>query len=142
LQPEEFERRARMDCFALQWGSHGLRYGIGVEIDAWMKTGNTVLVNGSRAYLPQACERYPGLQAVQVSVDPMVLRQRLSQRGRESAAEIEGRLLRAVESFEAPAGCALARLDNNGRPQDAARELLALARGETAAATEASAPRA
>jgi ribose 1,5-bisphosphokinase len=128
LAPAEFERRARMGCFAMEWHSHGLRYGIGVEIDTWLQAGNTVLVNGSRAYLPQACLYYPALCAVQVVVDPRVLRLRLLQRGREAADAIEARLQRASETFSPPGGCELVRLDNNGLPEDAARILLTLAR--------------
>jgi ribose 1,5-bisphosphokinase len=141
LEPAEFDRRARMGCFAMQWHSHGLSYGIGVEIDTWLQAGNTVLVNGSRAYLPQACLYYPALVAVQVVVDPQVLRLRLSQRGRETAEAIEARLLRASETFSAPGGCELVRLDNNGSPDDAARILLALARVKTDAPATSAATR-
>ena len=56
--------------FALRWSSHGLRYGIGVEMDAWLAGGAAVIVNGSRAHLPQAHARYPALTAVEIRVDP------------------------------------------------------------------------
>ncbi|MEA3120469.1 MAG: ribose 1,5-bisphosphokinase, partial [Paraburkholderia sp.] len=46
LSHEEFRTRADQNLFALQWSSHGLHYGIGVEIDTWMGRGFTVVVNG------------------------------------------------------------------------------------------------
>jgi ribose 1,5-bisphosphokinase len=128
LTEDEFVRREQLGCFALSWRSHGLAYGIGVEIDAWMAAGVTVLVNGSRAYLPQACMRYPGLCAVEVSVDPQVLKRRLTQRGRESAQDIARRLERAAEAFDIPPNCDLVTLDNNEAPERSALELLDIAR--------------
>jgi ribose 1,5-bisphosphokinase len=128
LTPQEFERRVGMGCFALHWRSHGLSYGVGVEIDAWMAAGITVLVNGSRAHLSQAWARYPGLCAVRVTVDAETLRRRLAGRGRESEAAIEERLARAAASFDVPAGCELIALDNSAAPEQAAAALLALAR--------------
>jgi ribose 1,5-bisphosphokinase len=128
LTEDEFARREALGCFALSWRSHGLAYGVGVEIDAWMAAGVTVLVNGSRAYLPQACARYPGLRAVEVAVDARALKQRLAGRGRESARAIEERLARAAAVFDLPANCERLTVDNNGDPEQAALELLAIAR--------------
>jgi ribose 1,5-bisphosphokinase len=128
LTPDEFDRRARFGCFALHWRSHGLAYGVGVEIDAWMAAGITVLVNGSRAYLPQACARYPGLCAVEITVDAETLRRRLVGRGRESEQAIAERLARAAARFEPPPECPVITLDNSGTPAQAATTLLAIAR--------------
>ncbi|ALM87081.1 ribose-phosphate pyrophosphokinase [Bordetella sp. N] len=128
LDPDEHARRAALGCFALHWASHGLAYGIGVEIDAWMAAGITVLVNGSRAYLPQASARYPGLCAVTIRVDAGTLQSRLANRGRESAEDIAARLARAEASFDVPPDCEMVTLDNNGVADDAAAELLAIAR--------------
>ncbi|OWT75316.1 MULTISPECIES: phosphonate metabolism protein/1,5-bisphosphokinase (PRPP-forming) PhnN [unclassified Achromobacter] len=128
LDPAEHARRAALGCFALHWASHKLAYGIGVEIDAWMAAGITVLVNGSRAYLPQACARYPGLCAVTIRVNTETLQRRLANRGRESAEDIAARLARADASFDVPADCEMVALDNNGAADDAAAELLAIAR--------------
>ena len=128
LTEDEFVRREQLGCFALAWRSHGLAYGIGVEIDAWMAAGVTVLVNGSRAYLPQACARYPGLCAVEITVDARTLKRRLSSRGRENAQAIEERLARATAAFDVPADCQLLTVDNNGAPEQAARKVLDIAR--------------
>lgn len=63
LSTDEFARRQALGCMALHWHSHGLDYGIGVEIEDWLARGLKVIVNGSREYLPKAVARYPGLCA-------------------------------------------------------------------------------
>lgn len=128
LTPEEFCLRAALGCFALHWASHGLHYGIGVEIDAWLRSGAAVIVNGSRAHLEQAHARYPDLTAVEVSVEPSLLAERLAGRGRESASQISDRLTRAIQAFPVPERCGLMRVSNNGAPEIAAAELLHIAR--------------
>lgn len=124
LSEDEFSRREALGGFALRWSSHGLRYGIGVEMDAWLAGGAAVIVNGSRAHLPQAHARYPALTAVEIRVDPALLTHRLAGRGRESEADIAQRLARAAQEFPVPEGCRLIRLDNNEAPDVAAAALL------------------
>lgn len=126
LLPDEYQARLELGLFALHWDSHGYRYGLGIEIDAWMDAGLNVAVNGSRAYLPEAARRYPDLVPALVTVDLEILRQRLILRGRESADEIERRLERAGEyTVSHPA---LARIDNSGELSQAGRALLDLVR--------------
>jgi ribose 1,5-bisphosphokinase len=114
LSADEFARRAELGCLALHWRSHGLHYGIGLEIEQWMARGLKVIVNGSREYLPHAVARYPELCAVHVRVKPEVLAARLRQRGRESEDAIARRLARATEAFAVPAQCRLVEIDNSG----------------------------
>lgn len=120
LTVDEFHRRLDHGCLALHWQSHGLHYGIGVEIEQWLARGLKVIVNGSREYLPQAAARYPKLCAVHVRVKPEVLAVRLRQRGRESEAAIAKRLARATQPFDVPAGCRLIEIDNSGALEDSA----------------------
>ncbi len=112
LSHDEFAVRAAHGCFCMAWDSHGHRYGIGVEVEAWRQNGLSVVVNGSREWLPTAAERFPDIIPVAVVVDPAVLRARLERRGRESAAEIEERLSRAA-AFRV-AHPALVHIDNSG----------------------------
>lgn len=98
LSEHEFRQRLRLGCFALSWSSHGLHYGVGREIDLWLDSGVTVVVNGSRSGLPDAAERYgkrfhPVLLALPVAVQ----RARLLRRGRENASQIAARLARDAE---------------------------------------------
>lgn len=90
------------NAFALHWSANGLQYGIRTQEFAALATGAWVLVSGSRAHLALAQQRYPGLSAVHVHASAGVLRQRLRARRRESNAEVEARLHRAL-AFDAPA---------------------------------------
>ncbi|WP_227819945.1 ribose 1,5-bisphosphokinase [Marinobacterium aestuarii] len=98
LSQQEFDRRQHLGLFSLHWQAHGLSYGIGVEAQAWLEAGCNVLVNGSRAQLQQAQQRFgAALLPVLLQVNEAVLRRRLEARGRESEAAIAARLLRARE---------------------------------------------
>jgi ribose 1,5-bisphosphokinase len=76
----------------MHWQSHGFYYGIGIEVDIWLSKGCRVVVNGSRAYLPQAMDRYPQLNVILIDVSEAELERRLQIRGRESAEKIQSRL--------------------------------------------------
>lgn len=130
LTEDEFVRRAALGCFALRWASHGLQYGIGIEIDAWLSCGAAVIINGSRAHLEQAHSRYPALTAVEITVDPEQLARRLASRGREGAEQIAQRLTRATQAFPVPGQCRLLRVSNDAAPESAAAALLDIARGK------------
>lgn len=95
LSETEFQRRLELGCFAMNWDSHGMRYGIDIGINQWLAKGLSVAMNGSRAYLQQALWNYPELRPVLIRVDQSVLRRRLQLRGRETPEEIEQRLERA-----------------------------------------------
>lgn len=94
LSGSEFSARRSSGLFALSWESHGNAYGIGIEINQWLAKGVTVVVNGSRAYLPEAKKRYRELLSVLVDVSPDILHARLRQRGREDLSSIESRMFR------------------------------------------------
>ena len=103
LTEDEFNARLIAGFFAMYWDSHGLRYGVGREINLWLAKGCNVVMNGSREYLPEARRRYPALTAVLVAVSPEVLAARLRARGRETEEQIAGRLTRARQ-FMHPGG--------------------------------------
>lgn len=126
VHPDEFQARLERGLFSLNWESHGYRYGVGCEIDAWMEAGLTVIMNGSRAYLPEAARRYPEIVPVLVSVETDILRERLLARGRESTSEIERRLERA-RAYEV-AHPNLELVDNSDDLSVAGKRLLAIIR--------------
>lgn len=103
LTEAEFDARLAAGLFAMQWGSHGLRYGIGREINFWLAKGCNVVMNGSREYLPEARRLYPALTAILVTVSPVVLAERLRARGRETEDQIAQRIVRARQ-FMRPEG--------------------------------------
>ncbi len=98
---------------------------MGIEIDLWLHAGFDVLVNGSRAHLPQARSRYEAaLLPVCLEVSPEILRSRLQNRGRESAKEIDQRLERAARYT--PSGCHV--LNNDGSLLQSVETFLTLIR--------------
>lgn len=124
LSEAEFLQRLQLGTFALHWSANGYRYGIGLEIDRWLELGLDVLVNGSRAHLEQARARYgERLVPLLLQVDPGLLQQRLSARGRETQEEIAARVERArLLSAELPADAIV--IDNSGELEAALGQLL------------------
>ena len=118
LSGAEFAQRRCLGLWALEWESHSYLYGVGVEVDAWLAAGAAVVLNGSRAVLGRAAARYPTLLPVLIEARADVLRERLVQRGRETAAEIEERLQRNA-TLPALAHPRLQRIENNGALADA-----------------------
>lgn len=135
VSPSEFAARLAGGLFAMHWDSHGDRYGIGCEIDAWLARGCHVAVNGSRAYLAEARRRYPALEAILIDVSPTVLTTRLQARGRESAAGIAARVERATQFPHAGTGAHVIRNDGPlAAAGDALVRLLDPAAGDAACA--------
>ncbi|WP_339495988.1 phosphonate metabolism protein/1,5-bisphosphokinase (PRPP-forming) PhnN [Pseudomonas sp. RA_105y_Pfl2_P56] len=129
VTPQEFERRQRAGDFSLAWQANGLAYGIAVEMDQWLQAGRHVLVNGSRANLRQAQERYPSLVPVLLTVRDEVLRERLLRRGRETLEQIDARLARnALFKDRRSSDRPVHLIDNSGNLADAVNQLLELVR--------------
>ena len=127
VTPEQFDTLRAQGAFAMHWRANGLDYGIPRQVDQWLAAGRAVLVNGSRAYLPEARQRYPDLLAVLVEVKPEVLRQRLLARGRESAEEVEQRLARSAR-LQAAADPSVHVLDNSSTLEAAVAAFVSLLR--------------
>jgi ribose 1,5-bisphosphokinase len=128
LTVEEFEARSALGLFALEWSSHGLRYGIGIELDAWLERGCTVVLNGSRQHLQQALDRYPAVDVVHIDAAPHVLEARLGARARESSEQVAARLARRAP-FSLPHGVRLTTIDNSGALEDAGHAFVEVVRG-------------
>ena len=128
LGEQEFELRLQRGLFLFHWRSHGLRYGIGVEVRDWLRSGLNVVINGSRAYLPDARRRVPRLLPVMIRVQPAHLRERLLGRGREMDADLQERLARGAQfaDLDAPD---FAFIDNDGTLEEAGERFVAVVRG-------------
>lgn len=126
LDEKEFFSRQNMGCFAMAWYSHGTHYGIGIEINQWLGKGLSVVMNGSRAFLPDAAQKYHELRPVLISVRPDILQARLVQRGRETAEQIEHRLQQAHRLEKKVSHPRLIRLENNGDIKDAGEKFVSI----------------
>ncbi|MDQ0739439.1 phosphonate metabolism protein/1,5-bisphosphokinase (PRPP-forming) PhnN [Pseudomonas sp. W4I3] len=127
VSPAQFAAMQAQGAFALSWQANGLSYGIPTQVDEWLAAGEDVLVNGSRAHLAQTRERYPTLLVLLLTVDQLVLRQRLLARGREPLVDIEERLARNVrftEELITANGEGLFVLDNSGPLEHTVERLL------------------
>ena len=120
----EFAALEAQGAFAMSWQANGLAYGIPKQIEAWLNAGHNVLVNGSRAYLPEAQLRFAKVRPILLTVNDEVLRKRLIARGRESIEDIEARLSRNRTLQKPIPGVAI--LDNSGALTDTVKALLAL----------------
>ena len=124
LSEREFLARRRMGLFALTWASHGLHYGVGSEVEVWLRAGAVVLVNGSRAGLRDAAERFgERLRPILLELPANVQRQRLQARGREQAGQVASRLAREAQ-LTPPAHPAMTVLDATASPDILAERLL------------------
>lgn len=122
-----FREAEAAGAFALSWEAHGLSYGIPREIDDFLGEGLTVVLNVSRAIVPQLRARYANLVIAAVSVDPKRLAQRLSARGRETQAEIALRIVRAQRDM--PTGADVVVIRNDGPLHAAVRLFIAIVAG-------------
>jgi ribose 1,5-bisphosphokinase len=113
VSEEEFQRRADAGDFALHWPAHGLHYGILQSVDKDLVKGKDVLANLSRAVLLAAQARFARFEVINLTAASDVLAARLVARGRETSAQIAGRLDRASAAF--PDGIEALHLDNSGR---------------------------
>lgn len=124
LTEEAFQQVLAQDGFAVHWAAHGLHYGVRREELQALAQGGCVLLNGSRAHLPQAVARHPDLAVLHVTASPATLRARLMARQRETEADIHQRVLRTqgLPPLEHP--CCLT-LHNDGTLAEAGAQALA-----------------
>lgn len=122
--PVTFAALRKDQAFAMHWDANGLGYGVRHAQVAPLALGRWVLVNGSRAHLPQALATFEHLLPVHITASPAVLRERLLARGRETPDEVEARVRRA-QAFEQPAGVAHIEVHNDSTLDAAGQQLLA-----------------
>jgi len=129
VSPAEFSARRAAGAYALAWEAHGLGYGIPADIAGDIAAGRVVVANISRAKIAEAAAKFPTL-VLEITAPPAVLAARLAARGRETAADIAARLARAVVL---PEDVAVARVVNDGTPQDGVAAVLAVLQGRPGA---------
>lgn len=118
-----FLRMREAGDFGLDWEANGLHYGVRhVELKP-KRDGGTVIVNGSRADLPEAARRFPQMTVVHITASIETLRRRLMARGRESTEMVEARVQRALD-FQIPPQVAVIEIQNEDVLVDAGDRLL------------------
>ena len=124
LTEEEFLQYKENDHFVMDWFSHDTHYGIGTEINCWLSKSISVVMNGSREYLSEAANKYPNIIPVLISVDSLILSERLFSRGRENYDEIQKRIVQAVKLESSVDHPNLITIENNTSIEKAGDDLL------------------
>lgn len=112
IRPEQFAQQQALGQFPLSWQAHGLQYGIHADDLALLQQGINLLLNVSRTVIDQARQCYPNRRIIYITARTEVLRQRLSQRGREDSNQQQQRLTRANAYM--PLGEDVWVIDNSG----------------------------
>ncbi|VTU46724.1 Ribose 1,5-bisphosphate phosphokinase PhnN (plasmid) [Variovorax sp. SRS16] len=110
VDADAFRRLRDAQAFAFHWQANGLHYGVQHVELAPLAAGRRVIVSGSRAYLPQALDKFPALAVVQITASVETLRHRLLARSRETPEAVEARVRRAL-AYQAPAHAIVIRND-------------------------------
>jgi ribose 1,5-bisphosphokinase len=118
-----FWKLAASGHFSMIWQANGLCYGIPRGIEAELRAGRNVVINGSREYIPQLRQLFPDAHVIWVEADAGQIRRRIEARQREAGPALLRRLDR-VAQFSPPDGEDVIRLDNSGPVEAAGKRLL------------------
>ena len=124
LTEEEFLNYKDNNHFSMDWFSHNTYYGIGKELNSLLSKNVSVVMHGSRAYLSEAPNKYHDIIPVLISVDPLILSERLFTRGRENYDEIQKRIAQAVRLESSVKHPNLIIIENNTSIEKAGDDLL------------------
>ncbi len=127
LSDAEFAVRRAAGLFAFHWQAHDISYGIGIEIEAWRRAGFVVVVSGSREHFQTLETARQHIRGVLITAPVEILRRRLTERGRDSAASIAERLDRA--DTLATSDRTVTVIDNSGPLAAAGNQLVAFILG-------------
>ena len=112
ITPAEFEEKRRSGDCALSWEAHGFGYMVPASAATAISSGRIAVCNASRSIVPDALARYPGTEVIFVDALRIIRAIRLSERGRETAEQIESRLAREVPKL--PGSVPVTEIDNSG----------------------------
>jgi ribose 1,5-bisphosphokinase len=122
ITSQEFKRLADQGRFALKWHVYGLYYGIPIEIENWLKTGHSVIVNVSRTIIDEAKKKYKNTKVVFIQVPIETILKRLKNRARENKIRLEERIERAKKNQTYSEADFI--VDNSGDLAEAINQLL------------------
>jgi phosphonate metabolism protein PhnN/1,5-bisphosphokinase (PRPP-forming) len=125
LQVDDFWQEAGDGGFSMIWQANGACYAVRRGIEADLRTGRDVVVNGSREYAPRVVEAFPDARIVWITAAADIISHRLAARQREGGAALLQRVRRG-SAFTAPEDRHTIHLDNSGPVEVAGARLLAL----------------
>ena len=118
-----FARLRAEKAFAMHWLANGRQYGVRHSELEPLQQRQWLLVNGSRAYLPEALRQFDGLSVFHITASADILRARLLARQRETPEVVEARVQRAV-AFTVPPSCRCVSVLNDTSLDDAGAVLM------------------
>ena len=118
-----FARLCAEKSFAMHWLANGRQYGVRHGELEPLQREQWLLVNGSRAYLPEALRQFDGMNVLHISASADILRARLLARQRETPEVVEARVQRAV-AFSVPTSCRCVNVLNDTSLDDAGAVLM------------------
>ncbi|HWZ49014.1 MAG TPA: phosphonate metabolism protein/1,5-bisphosphokinase (PRPP-forming) PhnN [Herbaspirillum sp.] len=123
MTQDAFQHATQAGHFSMIWQANDTCYGIRRDMEAELKAGRDVVVNGSREYIPQLRQLFPQAKILWISADPAAIRQRIEGRSRETGAALENRLQR-ITAFNAEEVDGVTHIDNSGPLEIAGHRLL------------------
>lgn len=94
---EEFMQREANGEFWQTWRAHDLHYALTLDVLHNLQQGQSVLANISRAVIDALIEKWPQTVVVEITAPDGKIEQRLTNRGRESTAQIQSRIDRVAK---------------------------------------------
>ncbi|GAC1430670.1 MAG: hypothetical protein NVSMB6_29490 [Burkholderiaceae bacterium] len=122
---DDFWQEAGDGGFSMIWQANGACYAVRRSIEADLRAGHDVVVNGSRDYVPRVVDAFPDSKIVWIGAEADFIARRLVAPQRERSAALLQRDQRAT-AFSAPDAHNTIHLDNSGPIEVAGSRLLAL----------------
>ena len=97
LSADDFVKALESQSMAMYWCANQHQYGVTVNEMKIALTHRLALINGSRAYSLEVKKMYPQVEVVHITASESIIKERLMNRNRENAAEIENRIHRSRE---------------------------------------------
>lgn len=125
LTNQEFAIRKAAGLFLMNWDAKNLQFGVGMEVAHWMDNEYSVLIQGSRHYLPEAAKIMGNaLVPILVKIENSVIQERLLSVTKYTSKQIQ-KIVELNESFTVDHPN-LITMENNGPIDVAGERLLSL----------------
>ena len=97
VSPEAFAAARAAGAYALDWEAHGLGYGLPASLVDDIAAGRVVVFNGSRAMVPAAQAKFPGVQVLLIEATPEAERNRVVYVGHQANLTMLDAVVRRCE---------------------------------------------